>query len=183
VVIGDALNGASYRDLLNCADTFVQLVGVAHPGPAKARQFVEIDLKAGLEAIQVANAAGVSHFVYVSVAHPAPMMKAYIDVRSQCEGALAESGLNCTILRHWYVLGPGHRWPYLLTPFYKIAEAWPSTRATARRPGLVTLPEMVNALAQSVDSPPTGIRILEVPEIKTATADADIQAPSTVVGG
>jgi uncharacterized protein YbjT (DUF2867 family) len=115
----------------------------------------------------LANAAGVSHFVYVSVAHSAPMMKAYIDVRSQCEDALAESGLNCTILRPWYVLGPGHSWPYLLIPFYKIAEVWPSTRASARRLGLVTLPQMVNALAQSVDSPPTGIRILEVPEIKT----------------
>ena len=111
--------------------------------------------------------ARVSHFVYVSVAHPAPAMKAYIDARSQCEDALRESGLNCTILRPWYVLGPGHRWPYFLLPFYKIAELWPSTRAAARRLGLVTLPQMVNALAQSADNPPTGIRILEVPEIRT----------------
>jgi len=166
VAIGDALDGASYRHLLNGADTFVQLVGVAHPGPAKTRQFVEIDLKSALEAIGVASGAAVSHFVYVSVAHPAPVMKAYIDVRSQCEQSLKESGLNSTILRPWYVLGPGHRWPYLLIPFYKIAEAWPSTRPSARRLGLVTLPQMVNALAHAVDSPPEGIRILEVPEIR-----------------
>ena len=168
VAVGNALDSASYRHLLNGSDTFVQLVGVAHPGPAKARQFVEIDLKSGLEAVQAVSGTTVLHFVYVSVAHPAPVMKAYVSVRSQCEQAVEESGLNCTILRPWYVLGPGHRWPYLLVPFYKLAEAWPSTRASARRLGLVTLTEMVNALAQAVDNPPQGIRILEVPQIRTA---------------
>jgi hypothetical protein len=49
--IGNALDRHSYGHLLNGADTFVQLVGVAHPGPAKGRQFVEIDLKSGLEAL------------------------------------------------------------------------------------------------------------------------------------
>lgn len=170
IAIGDALDGASYRHFLAGADTFVQLVGVAHPGPAKARQFVEIDLKSGLEAVRIASATGISHFVYGSVAHPAPAMKAYIHVRSQCEQAIVDSGLNSTIIRPWYVLGPGHRWPYLLVPFYKIAEAWPRTRATARRLGLVTLRQMVNALANSVDNPTQGIRIVEVPEIKMAPA-------------
>ena len=164
--IGDALDGDSYRHLLNGADTFVQLVGVAHPGPAKARQFVEIDLKSGLEAVRVASTVRMAHFVYVSVAHPAPAMHAYIRVRSQCERAIEESGLNATILRPWYVLGPGHRWPYVLLPFYKLAEVWPSTRASAQRLGLVTLAQMVEALAQSVDHPPQGTRILEVPAIR-----------------
>src|SRR5450755_2723089 len=166
-VIGNALDGASYRHSIDGSDTFVQLVGVAHPSPAKSRQFVEIDLKSGLEAVQVASAAAVSHFVYVSVAHPAPVMKAYTGVRSQCEQVIEESGLNSTILRPWYVLGPGHRWPYLLLPFYKIAEALPSTRDSARRLGLITLSQMVNALAQSIESPAEGIRVLEVPEIRT----------------
>ncbi len=172
--IGDALDGASYRHLLNGCDTFVQLVGVAHPSPAKARQFVEVDLKSGLEAVRVAGAAGVSHFVYVSVAHPAPVMHAYIDVRSQCEEALEASGLNATILRPWYVLGPGHRWPYALIPFYKLAEAWPSTRNSARRLGLVTLPQMVNAIVRAVENPPQGTRIFEVPEIAASEAVASL---------
>jgi uncharacterized protein YbjT (DUF2867 family) len=168
VAIGDALNGASYRHLLNGCDTLVQLVGVAHPGPAKARQFVEIDLKAGLEAVREASGAALAHFVYVSVAHPAPVMKAYIQVRSQCEEALSHSGLNATILRPWYVVGPGHRWPYLLVPFYKVAEAVPSTRDSAKRLGLVTLPQMVNALARAIENPPEGIRIIEVSEIRSS---------------
>jgi hypothetical protein len=40
--------------------------------------------------------------------------------------------MNATILRPWYVLGPGHQWPYLLLPMYKLMELLPSTREGAR---------------------------------------------------
>jgi len=87
-------------------------------------------------AVSAARSAGVPHFGYVSVAHPAPMMQAYIIVRSECEAAIELAGLNTTILRPWYVLGPGHRWPYLLVPIYKVAEWIPQTRDGAQRLGL-----------------------------------------------
>lgn len=166
VVCGDALNGNSYMNLLAGTDTFVQLVGVSHPSPSKAREFVEIDLRSGLEAVRVASEKGISHFIYVSVAHPAPTMKAYIEARTACEQAIQESGLNATILRPWYVLGPGHRWPYALAPFYAIAEKLPATREGARRLGLVTIGEMIHALHRTVENPPQGVRILDVPEIR-----------------
>src|SRR5882757_5298096 len=69
-VPGDALDAASYRDRIRPATTFVQLVGVAHPSPAKAAEFRSVDLVAGLEAVAVAVGADIRHFVYVSVAHP-----------------------------------------------------------------------------------------------------------------
>ena len=98
------------------------------------------------------------------------MMKAYIEVRSQCEAIISQSGMNATILRPWYVLGPGHRWPYLLIPIYKIAEFLPSTRAGATRLGLVTLSQMVGALVRAVETPAQGVRIVEVPEIRGLTS-------------
>jgi hypothetical protein len=72
------------------------------------------------------------------------------------------------ILRPWYVLGPGHRWPYRLLPFYKLMEWLPFTRSGARRLGLVTLDQMVLALVEAVESPALGVRIMEVPEIRAA---------------
>ena len=167
-VIGDALDGSTYTSHLEARATFVQLVGVPHPSPAKAKEFVAIDQKSGMEAIKAARSAGIGHFVYVSVAHPAPAMHAYIAARSACEDAILSSGLNATILRPWYVLGPGHRWPYFLIPFYWMAERIPSTRAGARRLGLVTVDQIVRALANAVDRPAVGIRIVEVPEIRAA---------------
>lgn len=165
---GNALNGASYSANISPADTFVQLVGVAHPNPAKTAEFQTIDLPAGLGAAAAAKSAGIQHFVYLSVAHPAPMMHAYIAVRTECEAAIESAGLHATILRPWYVLGPGHRWPYLLLPIYKLAELLPPTRYGARRLGLVTLEQMLNALTFAVENPVEGRRVMGVPEIRTA---------------
>jgi uncharacterized protein YbjT (DUF2867 family) len=167
-VVGNALDGDSYAQSIGACDTFVQLVGVAHPSPAKAREFVEIDQKSAMEAIRVAGQARMAHFIYVSVAHPAPMMHAYIEARSACEDTLRASGLSATILRPWYVLGPGHRWPYALIPFYWLAERIPSKRDAARRLGLVTVAQMVNALVHAVENPAQGIKVVEVPEIRMA---------------
>src|SRR6266513_1161546 len=77
-----------------------------------------------------------SRLADVSVAHPAPTMKAYIEVRTRCEELIRTSGLHATILRPWYVLGPGHYWSYLLKPFYWMARQIPASRAGAKtRPG------------------------------------------------
>ena len=168
VVLGDALDRRTFVEQIAPADTFVQLVGTPHPRPAKAEQFRTVDLVSVRESVAAALAAGVRHFVYVSVAHPAPVMRAYIDVRTQGEALVRESGLNATILRPWYVLGPGHRWPHLLLPMYWLFERLPSTRETARRLGLVTLPQMIAALRRAVEDPPDRVRVVTVPEIRQA---------------
>ncbi len=164
-VPGNALDRTTFSGKIAGTDAYVQLVGVAHPRPAKARQFREIDLKSCQESLAAALANNVKHFVYVSVAHPAPAMKASIEVRTRCEELIRTSGLHATILRPWYVLGPGHDWSYLLKPFYWMARQIPASRAGAKRLGLVTLTQMISALAASVASPADGIRIVEVPEI------------------
>jgi uncharacterized protein YbjT (DUF2867 family) len=166
VVVGDPLDAASYRDRVAGCDTFVQLVGVAHPSPAKAAQFRSVDLASAKAAVSAAVSAQVAHFVYVSVAHPAPVMKAYIAARMEAETTIRASGLNATIVRPWYVLGPGRRWPVLLLPVYRVLEALPATRDSARRLGLVTADQMIATLAAAVENPAQGVRIVEVPEIR-----------------
>jgi len=168
IVIADPLDARNYRDRVPGCDTFVHLVGVAHPSPAKAAQFRSIDLASAKAAVSAAASAGVRHFVYVSVAHPAPVMREYIAARSEAEDAIRAAGLNATIVRPWYVLGPGRRWPLLLLPFYWLMGALPASRDTARRLGLVTIGQMLRTLAGAVENPPGGIRIVEVPEIRKA---------------
>lgn len=165
LVFGNALDSTGWRAHVAPADTFVHLVGTPHPGPAKAAEFNAIDLPSIKAAVAAAESAGIAHFVYVSVAHPAPIMHAYLSVRSQGEALIASARLDATILRPWYVLGEGHRWAYALVPFYAIARLIPSTRAGARRLGLVTHAQMLSALVAAVESPVSGIRIVEVPEI------------------
>jgi uncharacterized protein YbjT (DUF2867 family) len=164
-VLGNALDPSTYHEHIDHADTFVQLVGVAHPSPSKAAQFRSVDLVACRGAVQAAKHAGVQHFVYVSVAQPAPVMKAYIAVRAECEDLIRQSGMSTTIFRPWYVLGPGHRWPYALIPLYGLLSLIPASREGAIRLGLVTLSQMVRSLTRAVENPATGVRIVSVPEI------------------
>jgi uncharacterized protein YbjT (DUF2867 family) len=168
--IGNPLDGETYRGEVPPADTFVHLVGVSHPSPAKANLFRSIDLASLRAAVAVAVSAGIGHFVYVSVAQPAPVMQAYVAARREGERILMDSGLRATILRPWYVLGPGRRWPLLLTPLYRLLESLPSTREKALRLGLVTLSQMIGALLAAVEHPydPAcdGIAIVEVPQIR-----------------
>jgi uncharacterized protein YbjT (DUF2867 family) len=165
---GNVLDATTYEQRIPAGSTFVHLVGTPHPAPWKGAQFRSIDLVSLEQSVGAAKRAGVAHFIFVSVAHPAPVMKAYIEVRMLCERKIEESGMNATILRPWYVLGPGHYWPYALVPVYKIMESIPKTREVAIRLGLVTHRQMVNALAAAVASEGAGIRILETGAIRAS---------------
>jgi len=165
-IFGDPLRIDSYTDKIPPADTFVHLIGTPHPSPAKAKQFQEIDLVSIQVAAKAACEAGVRHFVYLSVAHPASLMQAFIAVRTQGEALLRETGIPATFVRPWYVLGPGHWWPYAILPVYWVMELIPPTRESARRLGLVTIAQMVRALVWAVENPPDQVRILDVPQIR-----------------
>jgi uncharacterized protein YbjT (DUF2867 family) len=169
-IVGNALDASSYISALRPGETIVHLVGTPHPSPAKAAEFQRVDRPSIEAAVAAATGAAAGHFVYVSVAHPAPVMKAYIDVRMAGERAIAQAGLTATILRPWYVLGPGRWWPVVLMPMYLLFGLIPSTREGARRLGLVTIDQMIGTLVAAVENPPAAgtIRVLNVPEIRAS---------------
>ena len=165
---GDALDPSSIAAALMPGATLVHLVGTPHPSPAKAASFRSIDLESIRASVAAARAASVTHLVYVSVAQPAPVMRAYVDARKEGEAAIEAAGLSATILRPWYVLGPGHRWPVLLLPLTRLAEAFPPTREAALRLGFVTLEQMIGALVAAIERPPAAgtRRIVDVSGIR-----------------
>jgi uncharacterized protein YbjT (DUF2867 family) len=165
-VLADPLRMDSYTEEVRGTDTLVHLIGVPHPSPAKAKEFREIDLVSAQVAVKAASDAGIGHFIYLSVAQPAKMMQAFIAVRSEGERMIRESGMPATFVRPWYVLGPGHRWAYVLLPFYRICERLPATRESAQRLGLVTIAQMLDALVWAVENPAEDVRILDVPRIR-----------------
>ena len=169
VIVGDPLFGDSYREAVRAGDTFVHLVGTPRPAPWKAPSFERVDLGSVREAVRVALSAGVAHFVYVSVAQPAPVMKSYVAARRAAEDLLVASGLRATILRPWYVLGPGHRWPHLLRPLYALAARVPTLAESARRLGLVRREDLTAAVVAAVEGPPKGrVTVVDVSGILAA---------------
>jgi uncharacterized protein YbjT (DUF2867 family) len=166
VVTGNPLDAETFTDAVRGSDTLVQLVGVPKPAPWKGPQFRAIDGPSAMAAIRAAAAASVPHFVYVSVAQPAPIMRDYLAVRRECEAAIAQAVLVATILRPWYILGPGHWWPLALQPVYRLLERIPGTQEAATRLGLVTIREMLGAMVWAIEHRPTSRRVVDVPEIR-----------------
>ena len=152
------------RSAVPPADTFVQLVGTPHPSPRKARSSSRVDLASVRARPRRGRRRRVRHFVYVSVAQPAPVMQAYSPCARKARRARVAAGLARHDPAALVRAGPrtslgGHG----LTPLYWMAERLPATRDTARRLGLVTLEQMVAALIYAVESPPHATRIVEAP--------------------
>jgi uncharacterized protein YbjT (DUF2867 family) len=167
IITGDPFDAATFHQSIPAGSVFVQLLGVAHPSPKKAQQFKDIDLRSVKASADAASNAGAGHFIYVSVAmEPSRLMEAYQEVRKGGEEYCIKKKLNCTFIRPWYVLGPGHWWPIILLPFYGLAELSPELRKKARTKALVTIKQMLNTLVNTIESPASPLRILEIKDIR-----------------
>lgn len=169
VITGDPFDVNSFKDRVPVNSIWVQLLGVAHPSPSKAQQFRDIDLRSVKATADAAAHAKASHFIYVSVAmSPSKLMQSYQEVRQEGEKYCLGKDLNCTFIRPWYVLGPGHWWPLLLLPLYGLAEIIPSWRLQARSKALVTIRQMLAALVHVIEKPSHPSRVLEIKDIRKA---------------
>jgi len=149
VNLGNALDHTTYVDQVAPADTFVQLVGVAHPVRRRA-QFRSIDLVAGREAVVqrskrassiLSTSAWLTRHGHAGLHRSAQRMRSH-DSRQRLKRYPSP----------WYVLGPaiaGLR----SHPFYWLFEKLPPPEG-ARRLGLITLEQMIRTLVVAVDHPP-----------------------------
>jgi uncharacterized protein YbjT (DUF2867 family) len=167
-VIADPFDGTSFSEAIPPGCTFIHLLGVPHPGPSKRELFKSIDLASVKAACEAAKSACVKHFIYISVAQtPTRIMHDYQECRREGEKCLAQAGLPVTIFRPWYVVGPGHYWPLLFLPLFKILELVPQTAIKAKSLRLVTLKQLLNALVSSVNEiSSSGIKIIEIDSIR-----------------
>lgn len=169
IVMANAFDAITFQNHIPANSVFVQLLGVPHPNPKKAQLFRDIDLNSVKQSVQAAKSANVAHFIYVSVAmEPSSIMHAYQQARMEGEESCKKAGLNCTFIRPWYVLGPGHWWPVILLPIYMIARLIPSLKHKAREFGLVTISQMIKTLVRAVESQPKSLQITGIKEIRSA---------------
>jgi putative NADH-flavin reductase len=176
VVVGNPFDAQTFQQYIPVGCVFVQLLGVPHPSPKKAKQFKEIDLRSVKASADAASVAGALHFIYISVAMtPSKLMHAYQEVRKEGEKYCLSKTFNCTFIRPWYVLGPGHWWPVSLLPFYGLAEIVPSWRKKARAMALVTINQILNTLMNVTENEPLPLRILEVKDIRNSVSKKSVQ--------
>ena len=167
IVTGNPFDASSFVHAIPANAVYIQLLGVAHPSPKKAAQFVAIDLASAKASALAAANAKAAHIIYVSVSmEPSSIMAAYQEVRKQGERFFSQTNIPCTCIRPWYVVGPGHYWPLLLLPVYGFASLIPSMRRKATAFGLVTIRQMLDTLVKSVENKPAGIEIIDISAIR-----------------
>jgi len=91
-IVGDALDETTFASAIPAGATIVHLVGTPHPNPSKAAEFQRVDLGSIRATTAAARHARARHLVYVSVAHPAPVMQAYVAARQQGEALVSSTG-------------------------------------------------------------------------------------------
>lgn len=167
-VIANPFDAKSFEKEIPSDATFIQLLGVAHPGPKKKEQFKTIDLASAKASASAAREACVKHFVYVSVAQTSTnIMKDYQECRAAGEAYIRSTAIAATFIRPWYVVGPGHYWPLLFSPLFKILEWIPSTSRKAKALRLVSLKQMLNTLMYAIEhSPDNGVDVIEIERIR-----------------
>ena len=167
-VIADPFDASTYVNSVDEGSVLVHLLGVSHPGPKKKSLFYSVDLASLKASVEATKKARVKHFVYMSVAqYPSKIMADYQEVRRQGEAAIMESGMVSTFIRPWYVVGPGHYWPLLFNPIFKLLEIIPNTAVQARSLALVSLKQMLLTLKNVISKEPQARHnIIEIKDIK-----------------
>ena len=170
-IISDPFDANAFASSIDEGSTFIQLLGVSHPGPAKKHLFDKIDFASAAASVTAATKTNCSHFIYVSVAQtPTSIMHDYQQCRARCEKLLDKSLLKASIIRPWYVVGPGHYWPLLFLPLFELLEIIPATSDKAKALRLVYLPQMLATLHYAVNHPPQSRQVFEVADIRNLKA-------------
>jgi uncharacterized protein YbjT (DUF2867 family) len=167
-VIANPFDSKSFAKEIPTDATFIQLLGVPHPGPKKKELFKTIDLASAKASAIAAKEAGAKHFIYVSVAQtPTKIMHDYQQCRAEGEACIRSTQIPATFVRPWYVVGPGHYWPLLFLPLFKVLEWIPSTSQKAKALRLLTLKQMLGTLLYAVENQPEAgaANIIEIEEI------------------
>jgi len=162
----DPLNRATFLDAIRGFDAFVQLIGVPSPNPSMAEEFRRIDGSAGREGARACTEAGIPHYVYLSIPPDVPIMKSYVAVRAEVEALIASLGLTATVVRPFYVLGPGRRWPYFVMPLLWIGSVIPGLSRHVRTMAFNTREQVVDTIVHAIEHPPTGIDVWGVQRMK-----------------
>jgi uncharacterized protein YbjT (DUF2867 family) len=167
-ITANAFDASSFVLAVPSRSTFIQLLGVPHPSPKKKAQFKKVDLLSVKASANAAKAAEAAHFIYVSVAQtPTKIMHDFQQCRAEGEAYIRATGVPATFIRPWYVTGPGHYWPLLFLPLFKILEWIPATSQKAKALRLVSLQQMLHTLMYAVENPTaSGVNIIEIDEIR-----------------
>ncbi len=136
LVVGDILNPADAKSLLDGADACINLVGIIREVPRDGVTFQRLHVDATRTLVQACEVVGVSRFLQMSALNVRPVgVAAYQTSKFEAEQAVRRSSLDWTILRPGLIFGKG-------SEIVRLAQGW----STGHTPPFVFLPYFSGAV-------------------------------------
>ena len=127
--------------------------------------YIEIDLGSAMAAAEAMTVKKIKRILFLSAG--AIGDSEYVRTKLKAEYAIRDAGLDWTIFRPAFIIGPGQQWPFLMGPFLWLLGLMPANVGiTARKAGNLSREELAKAFIRALESDEMIGKILEVPDIK-----------------
>lgn len=169
-VVGNPLDGASVARALDGCDAVVHLLGIRRR-EIKSTGLSYDDVDVGSVRVMTAamNEVGVRRILLLSAG--AIGRSVYVQCKGRAENVVRDAGLDWTIYRPSFILGPGQQWPRILEPWLALLGLAPGHLGdVARRARAVTREELAGSMLWALEHADSVGRIYDVPAIREVAA-------------
>lgn len=167
-VIGDPCNANDIARALEGCSALVHLVGIRrHEIKKTGKTYEDIDVGSGIAAAEAMKRTGVKRIILLSAG--AIGNSTYVQCKAKAEAAILSAGVDWTIFRPSFIVGPGQQWPILLTPILAFFGLFPGHFGdVSRRAGNISRRRLARAFVNCLKDNSSIGRILGVPALRKA---------------
>lgn len=166
VTTGDPCKAQDVTRILAGCDAIVHLVGIRRQEIKRTgKTYEDIDAGSAVASAEAMKAAGLRRILFLSAG--AIGNSSYVRSKAKAEAAITSAGLDWTIWRPSFIIGPGQQWPLVMTPFLWLLGRFPGhTGDVARRAGNISRKALAASFCKALADDTTIGEVLDVPKIR-----------------
>ena len=165
-ITGDAMNSDDIRHALEGAQALVHLVGIRREEIKRSGlSYASVDLASAIAAATAMQIAGTKRILFLSAG--AIGKSEYVRTKAKAEQVITDANLDWTIFRPAFIVGPGQRWPVIMSPILWALGLLPGNIGdVARRAGNIERTRLAQAFVSGFENDRTIGKVLEVSELR-----------------
>ncbi len=166
-IAGDPLNVDDVVRAITGCDAVVHMVGIRREQIRRTGlDYRDVDVASVGVMVRAMQAMGVRRLLLLSAG--AIGKSRYVRCKAEAERIALDAGLDVSIWRPSFILGPGQQWPILMEPIIALLGLIPGhVGDTASRARAVRLEQLAASMVWALDHPESIGTILDVPRIRT----------------
>ena len=163
---GEALEVGSVANALKGCDALVHLLGARRKQlKASGLTYEDVDVGSVRVALDAMKECGVRRIILLSAGAIGDSV--YVQSKAKVEELVKSAGVDWTILRPSFIIGPGQQWPILMTPILSLSSIIPGRIGNvARRARNITREQLAKCVLWTLMHAESVGKIIEVEAIR-----------------